>query len=90
MEKKIIVSSLALDLRRIAQGLHRGSLASAARFKQEAWKRGGELEELVDQDEYLLYLWRKTKQAFQGEPDRVAEDILMYSILFQNVATKKL
>ncbi len=89
MEKKIIVSSLALDLRRVAQGLQRGSLASAARFKEEAFKRGEELE-MSEPGEYLIRLWSKTKEAFEGESDRVAEDILMYSILFQNVATKKL
>lgn len=89
MDQKIIISSLALDLRRVAQGLHRGSLASATRFKQEALNRGQELENLVD-DKYLRKLWSNTKKSLEENSDRAAEDILMYSTLFQNFAVKKL
>lgn len=89
MDRKIIVSSLALDLRRVAQGLHRGSLASTVRFKQEALKRGAELKVGVS-DEYLQKLWNKTRRALDEESDKAAEDLLMYSTLFQNFAIKKL
>lgn len=47
MDNKLIVSSLALDLRRVAQGLHRGALLSASKFKEEALKRGTELENTI-------------------------------------------
>ena len=87
MDKKIIVSSLALDLRRVAQGLHRGSLASARVFKDEALKRGKELENMKSEG-YLKNLWSKTKLCLENNSDKMAEDILMYSTLFQNIATK--
>lgn len=38
-DQKIIIESLAMDLKRIAIGLHRGSLKMANRFKDEALKR---------------------------------------------------
>ncbi len=89
MEEKVIVSSLALDLRRVAQGLHRGSLTSAKVFKQEALKRGQELELKVT-NEYLRNLWESTKKSLEESSERTAEDLLMYSTLFQNFAVKKL
>ena len=88
MDKRTIVSSLAMDLRRAAQGLHRGSFASANIFKQEALKRGQELEN-ANPEEYLQKIWLKTKLALEGTQER-AEDFLMYSILFQNYTLKKL
>lgn len=89
MDEKIIVSSLALDLRRIAQGLNRGSFTSAKIFIDEALKRGNEIENFI-QDHYLRYLWSKTKKILLQEDVKSAEDILMYSILFQNFAVKKM
>lgn len=89
MEKRVIISSLALDLRRVAQGLHRGSLAGAAVFKKEALKRGQELENL-EIESYLKLLWSKTRQSLEVNSERSAEDILMYSILFQNFVVKKM
>ena len=40
---KIILGSLASDLKRVALGLHRGSNAMATRFAQEAIHRKSEL-----------------------------------------------
>lgn len=86
MDKKIIVASLAMDLKRVALGLYRGS-SSAAIFKKEALQRGHELEQFIP-DPNIQKLWRKTKQVLQSDSERVAEDALMYSTLFQNFAVK--
>ena len=88
MDKKIIISSLALDLRRVAQGIQRGSTASANIFKKEALKRGEELENLQF-EKYVKDLWNKAKKCLESNSERTAEDALMYSTLFQNIATKR-
>lgn len=87
--QRIIIESLAMDLKRIALGLHRGSFAMAKRFKEEALKREAELERQKP-DQYLKILLRGSKKALQNEDGRVAEDALMYSTLFQNYVIKKM
>ncbi len=87
MNKKIIIESLAMDLKRVAVGLNRGSLGMALRFKQEALKRSQELEN-EDLEPYLVKILSKTKLILSSESERVAEDALMYSTLFQNFAQK--
>ncbi|MBI2334298.1 hypothetical protein HYU96_00695 [Candidatus Daviesbacteria bacterium] len=83
----LIIGSLAMDLKRVALGLHRGSYAMANRFKQEALQRVKELEN-EKLNSYLKNLMEKTKKALGSREDRTAEDALMYSTLFQNYATK--
>ena len=39
VDQKTIIESLAMDLKRVALGLHKGSNAMANRFKEEAQKR---------------------------------------------------
>lgn len=87
-DKKIIIESLAMDLKRVALGLHRGSYAVADRFKEEALKRESELEN-QQIDEYLMKILKRTKQVLLNRNDPCAEDILMYSTLFQNYSLKK-
>ncbi len=89
MDKRTIVSSLAMDLKRTAISLHRKSFSTANIFTKEAFKRGEELES-INSDEYLSKIWSKTKHILQQSEDRTAEDLLMYSTLFQNFAIKKL
>lgn len=88
-EEKMIIASLAMDLKRVALGLHRGSVNMANRFKQEALQR---MEELASthRDDYLDTLLVKTKAALTRNDERVAEDALMYSTLFQNFSQKKM
>lgn len=88
-EQKMIIASLAMDLKRVALGLHRGSVNMANRFKQEALQR---MEELVSKhmDDYLGTLLVKTKATLTRNDERVAEDALMYSTLFQNFSQKKM
>lgn len=87
--QKIIIESLAMDLKRAALGFHRGSLHMAERFKKEALKRESELENL-QMDQYIKRLLIDAKKVLLSEKTDKAEDILMYSTLFQNYAVKKL
>lgn len=89
MNQKVIVESLAMDLKRVALRLHRKSFQMANRFKQEALMRSQELKH-QDNSSYLNLLLYKTKESLESEDERVAEDALMYSTLFQNYALKKL
>lgn len=85
--QKIIIESLAMDLKRVALGLHRGSHKMANRFKEEAFLRADELERL-NTSAYIKKLLVYMKKIFKGTGDRVAEDALMLSTLFQNFALK--
>lgn len=87
LSQKIIIESLAMDLKRVALGLHRGSLNMANRFKDEAFKRAAELEN-QNPNAYLKKLLTYMKKMITGTTDRVAEDALMLSTLFQNFALK--
>lgn len=87
MDQKIIISSLAMDLKRVAIGLHRGSYAMADRFKQEAQKR---IDELKSENtvEYINKLVDDLNKSFSKSNEDLAEDALMFSTLFQNYALK--
>lgn len=87
INQKIIIESLAMDLKRVAIGLHRGSVNMANRFKEEAFKRAAELEN-QNPNAYLKKLLVYMKEMIRGTADRVAEDALMLSTLFQNFALK--
>lgn len=87
LEQKIIIESLAMDLKRVAIALHRGSKGMADRFREEAFKRAAELENQNPTD-YLKKLLLYMKKMITGASDRVAEDALMLSTLFQNFALK--
>ncbi|RJR15006.1 hypothetical protein C4579_02980 [Candidatus Microgenomates bacterium] len=84
--QKIILSSLALDLRRVAQGYHRNSLKMADRFLQEALKRKKEAQVLALKP-YLQTLLTKIEELrFEKDLESKAELAMMYSTLFQNAA----
>ena len=87
MSEKIIIESLAMDLKRVALGLQRGSLKMANRFKEEALKRENELEKYHLND-YLQKLLQRVKEILKRGGEKTAEDALMYSVLFQNFARK--
>ncbi|OGE26493.1 hypothetical protein A3H85_00120 [Candidatus Daviesbacteria bacterium RIFCSPLOWO2_02_FULL_40_8] len=90
MNQKIIISSLAMDLKRVALGLHRGSFNMAHRFKKEALKRSEELKiSNSNSDAYLEKLLERVKESLNKTGDQVAEDALMYSTLFQNLIVKR-
>ncbi len=87
LTQKIIIESLAMDLKRVAIGLHRGSATMAHRFKEEALKRATELEN-QNPNTYLKKLLTYMKKILKKRSDRVAEDSLMLSTLFQNFVVK--
>jgi len=83
-DKKFILSSLALDLKRVAIGYHRGSYKMAERFYEEALKRVNEAK-LLDLKPYLYKLLISVEQlSLEKDVMKKAEDALMYSTLFQN------
>ena len=87
-ETKIAISSLAMDLKRVALGYWKGSDKIAQRFADEALKRQGELKS-ASLKPYLRNLLEKLPSILeQQDKKRLAEDALMYSTLFQNYALK--
>lgn len=88
MNNSYILGALALDLRRIAQGYYRGSEVMAVRFAQEARARKKELQN-ADLKPYLQKLLSKMEDMLEEKDHKkLAEDALMYSVLFQNAAVK--
>lgn len=84
MKNKIILESLASDLKRVALGLHRGSFKMAQRFRDESLKRSREVD-ISDLPEYMQSILFQVKQSLQNiHSCRAAEDALMYSTLIQN------
>jgi hypothetical protein len=86
MSSKIALSSLAMDLKRVALGYHRGSRALANRFFEEALKRRNEID-MVKIKPYVKNILDKIETIrSEKEEQRKAEDALLYSILLQNAA----
>lgn len=86
---KEILGALALDLKRVAQGYYRGSEAMALRFVEEALSRKKELQN-VNLKPYLHKLLSKLENMFrEKDHKKLAEDALMYSVLFQNAALRR-
>ena len=82
------LSSISMDLERVAMGYQRGSVTMANRFLEEALIRRSE----IDKNQAKPYI-KKLMNALDGimrEKDiqKKAEDALMYSVLFQNAALK--
>jgi arginyl-tRNA synthetase len=85
-KNKIALSSLAMDLKRVALSYHNGSVETARRFFEEAIKRRDE----VDKKKVRVYLREilnnLDRLILQKDRQKIAEDALMYSTLFQNAA----
>lgn len=87
-KNKIALASLAMDLKRVAFSYRNGSLITAGRFLEEAIKRKKEIN-LLTIKPYLKDLLNKLDNIGEEEDkQKVAEDALMYSTLFQNAALK--
>lgn len=86
-DQKIIIESLAMDLKRVAIGMQRGSYGMAVCFKKEALKRIQELES-GQLNNYLEKLIINLKKSLSKDNEQEAEDALMYSTLFQNYSLK--
>ncbi|MBI3384682.1 hypothetical protein HY030_00635 [Candidatus Gottesmanbacteria bacterium] len=88
-KNKIILSSLAIDLKRVALGLQRNSFSMAKRFEQEAYKRKSEID-TKDLAPYMqALLSRLDKSLTSSSLERKAEDALFYSTLIQNYVLYK-
>ena len=84
----VSLSSISMDLERVAMGYQRGSVTMANRFLEEALIRRSE----IDKNQAKPHI-KKLINALDGvmrEKDiqKKAEDALMYSVLFQNAALK--
>lgn len=89
MTSKFALSSLAMDLKRVAIGYNLGSTAFADRFLSESLKRKREIN-LDTVKPYVANLLKKIPDIKHIEKDKdKAEIALMYSTLFQNAALSK-
>lgn len=83
MDNKVILGSLALDLKRTAIGFNRGSFIMAEKFLSEALKRKNEYKK-KNAKPYLLKILDKIDNLKTQPKDELAENALMYSTLIQN------
>lgn len=88
MSNKIILGSLALDLKRVAIGYHRGSIKMGDRFYHEALSRIEEIDICSVKPYLRKQLVNVGKLAERKDLKHRAEDALMYSILIQNYCLK--
>lgn len=88
-KNKIALSLLSMDLKRAALGYYRNSNKMADRFLEEAIKRKKEIN-LTSVKPYLKDLLNKLENIKrETNKQKIAEDALMYSALFQNAALAK-
>lgn len=87
MNNKIILGSLAMDLKRVALGYYKGSFKTADVFLNEALKRKSEIKpESVKP--YLRDILNKIGNLKSIDKQKLAEDALMYSTIIQNAAVR--
>lgn len=87
MNNKTIFGALAMDLKRVALGYHRGSNVMAERFLDEAIKRKGEIDKSQIKP-YLSKFLKNIDNLKKESGQKGAEDALMYSTIFQNASQK--
>lgn len=85
MKNKQLLGALAMDLKRVALGYFRGSTTMADRFFIEALKRRSEIDSNALKP-YLRELLLSMENIKKEKKDRIAEDALFYSTLFQNAS----
>ena len=83
MDNKIILGSLAMDLKRAALSYHQGSNIMAERFLNEANKRKKEYKK-KDLKPYMKHILDKIEELKMQPKDELAENAPMYSTLIQN------
>ena len=88
MENKMALSSLAMDLKRVALGLHRKSYGMANRFLTEAMKRKDEVN-THDLLPYMKKILEQVGSLSKRDAINKAEDALMYSNRIQNYVLYK-
>lgn len=85
-KNKIALSSLSMDLKRVALGYHRGSTVMAERFLKEAIKRRDEVDVSTVKPYVNKILKNLDLLLKEKNNNKLAEDALMYSTLFQNAS----
>lgn len=84
----IVLSSLSMDLKRVALGLHRKSFVMADTFIREAQLRKQETDSTALAP-YMQVILQKLDDVFTSvNDDTKAECALMYSTLIQNYVIK--
>ncbi len=81
MNNKILLESMALDLKRVALGSHSHSTKMAERFLQEVFKRNEMLDTTSLSNSLKKILRNMTSQLKLESTQRLADDALMYSTL---------
>lgn len=81
MNDKQLIGALAMDLKRVAMAKHSGSKKVAERFWQEVIKRK-EVVSKIKLPKYLSNLY----DYLENNNDK--DNLLMYSVILQNYATK--
>lgn len=84
-KNKAILGALAMDLKRVALGYHRGSNTMAERFYEEALKRKEEIN-TKELKPYLTSCLNKIGYLKKEKKEKASEDALLYSTLFQNAS----
>lgn len=88
-QQQQIIGALSLDLKRVALGLHRGSIKMADRFESESRQRQQEALSIGIDDslQRIFNIWHKVNQ--DKVIERKAENILMISVLLDNYLSMK-
>ncbi|MBI3980750.1 hypothetical protein HY345_02010 [Candidatus Microgenomates bacterium] len=86
---KIILASLASDLKRVTLGLQRKSYVMVDKFTAEALKRKSEINSR-ELESYMQNLLAKLEEKLStADYEKKAEDTLLYSTLIQNYVLYK-
>jgi hypothetical protein len=86
----VSISSISMDLERVAIGCQRGSLSMANRFLKEALMRRNEIAQGQMKPHLKKLIDGFDKIIMEKDIQKKAEDALMYSTLFQNYTQKYL
>lgn len=82
-KNKIALESLSMDLKRVAIGYQRESLAMAERFYKEALLRKSEVDTSAVKP-YIKTVLDKIESLQNQNHEELAENALVFSILIQN------
>jgi hypothetical protein len=86
MNNKLLLESIALDLKRVAIGTQAHSLKMSERFLQEVFKRRKMLVEAELSEPIKSSLNHMEMKLFDKNSTRLAEDALMFSNIFLSFA----
>ena len=88
MNNKILLESMALDLKRVALGAHSKSYKMADRFLQEVLKRNDLLDTRNFPKSLKKVLKLMVKQLRLHDTNRLADDALLYSTILISFSKK--